>query len=273
MNGTQLHYVERGEGDSVVFVHGGLSDFRTWGLQMQPFSERYRAIAYSRRGHYPNAWPGGYSLCSMAAHVEDLAGLIEALQLGRVHIVANSYGGYVSLFLALRHARLVRTLALAEPPVHPLLRRLPDGEALFQDFMEGAWRPAGRAFAQGNLEEGVRLFLEGAVGKGTFEELPPRVREEMMKNAPELKVSTATPFEVHMPDLTCEDLVQITAPVLLMRGEESPRKYYVINDELARCLPHAEQAQIAGAAHILHSQNPQQHNDLVLSFLDRHSSA
>jgi pimeloyl-ACP methyl ester carboxylesterase len=270
VNGTQLHYEERGEGEPVVFVHGGLSDFRTWGLQMEPFSRKYRAIAYSRRGHYPNTWPEGYSASPMAPHVEDLAALIEALELGRVHIVANSYGGFVSLFLALRRPDLVRTLVLGEPPVHPLLRRLPGGEALFQEFMEGAWRPAGRAFSEGELAEGVRHFLEGAVGRGAFEEMPHRVRQEMMKNAPELKAATATPFEVHMPDLTCEELSRIDAPTLLLLGAESPPKYRLINNELARCLPHAEQVTIAGASHILHSHNPHAHNEAVLAFLARH---
>jgi pimeloyl-ACP methyl ester carboxylesterase len=224
VNGVELHVVERGEGEPVVFVHGGLGDFRTWNPQLGPFSERYRVVSYSRRGHYPNAWPQDYSLSPMAVHIEDLAALIEILELGRVHIVANSYGGYISLFLALRHPALVRSLALAEPPVHPLLRSIPGGEELFQSFMEQAWRPAGRAFASDHLEEGVRLFIEGAVGKGEFEKLPHRVREGMMKNALELKISTATPFEVHMPPLTCREASQIEAPTLLMLGELSPKK-------------------------------------------------
>src|SRR5438552_11526071 len=79
VNGTELHYVEQGEGDSLVFVHGGLGDFRTWGPQMGPFSGRYHVVSYSRRGHYPNAWPEDYSSVEMMPHVEDLAALIEKL--------------------------------------------------------------------------------------------------------------------------------------------------------------------------------------------------
>src|SRR5438477_3747852 len=263
VNDTELHYVEQGEGDAVVFVHGGLGDFRTWGPQMGPFSERYRVVSYSRRGHYPNAWPENYSSIAMMPHVEDLAALIERLGLGRAHIVANSYGGYISLQLARKYPQLVRAMALAEPPVHPLLLRLPGGKAILEEFMRDAWGPAGEAFARDDLEGGVRLFIEGAVGKGEFDRLPPKVREGMMKNAPELKVATATEFSVHMPDLTCEDAARIEAPTLLMRGELSPRMYYLINDELARCMPHAEQALIPGAAHVLHSQNPEAHNQVV----------
>jgi non-heme chloroperoxidase len=271
VDGTKLHYIERGQehDQALILVHGGLGDLRTWSSQMGPFSERYHVVSYSRRGHYPNEWDESYTVCSMAQHADDLGALIDRLGLGSAHIVANSYGGYVALYAVLRHPQRIRSLALAEPPVHPILRRLPGGEEMFQQFIESAWRPAGHAFAAGDMEGGVRFFLEGAVGKGAFDELPPRARDGMMKNAPELAVSTHTPFEVQMPDLTCEDLSKIEAPALLMRGENSPGMYHLINDELARCLPHAEQAVIPAASHVLHSHNPQVHNETVLRFLDK----
>lgn len=270
-NDTDLHYVERGQEheQALVFVHGGLGDLRTWSAQLGPFSEHYHVVSYSRRGAYPNEWDGTYTVCSMLQHADDLAALIQGLGLGSVHIVANSYGGYVALFTALRYPQRIRTLSLAEPPVYPLLRKLPGGEKMFQDFIDRAWRPAGRAFAAGDMEGGVRFFLEGAVGKGSFDKLTPRELEGLMKDAPELAVSARTPFEVQMPDLTCEDLSRIEAPTLLMRGGNSPEAYHLINDELARCLPHAEQAVIPEASHILHSQNPEVHDETVLRFLAR----
>src|SRR5687767_5291803 len=121
VNGTELHYVEAGEGDPLVFVHGGLSDYRTWRPQIEPFSARYHVVAYSRRAYYPNPFPPDYTRCDMMQHVSDLAALIEKLGLGRVHIVANSYGSYISLLYALHHPQQVRAMALAEPPIHPLL--------------------------------------------------------------------------------------------------------------------------------------------------------
>lgn len=55
VNDVELAYVEQGAGEPVVFVHGGLNDYRAWGAQLDPFGERYRAVAYSRRHHWPNA--------------------------------------------------------------------------------------------------------------------------------------------------------------------------------------------------------------------------
>ena len=51
---VELHYIERGKGVAVIFVHGSLGDYSTWDAQLGPFAETYRAIAYSRRYNYPN---------------------------------------------------------------------------------------------------------------------------------------------------------------------------------------------------------------------------
>ncbi|MEO8285904.1 MAG: alpha/beta hydrolase [Chloroflexota bacterium] len=270
INGTKLHYIERGSGVPVVFVHGGLGDFRTWLPQLVVFGQTYHALSYSRRAFFPNPYPDGYD-AAMSDHISDLDALLTALDLGPAHLVANSYGGYICLNVALRYPQLVRTLALAEPPVQPLLARLPGGAEMLEEVRIRAWVPSGEAFEHGDLEEGVRLFLAGAVGPGTYEGMPQRTRDAMMKNAPEMKVATLSDYAAFMPDFTCEEARRVEAPTLLMRGTLSPRMYYLINDELARCLPHAEQALIPNAAHVLHAQNPEEHNRLVLDFIERHS--
>ena len=49
VNGVELHYVSRGDGQPVVLVHGGGDDLRYWGVQAEPLSERHRVVTYSRR--------------------------------------------------------------------------------------------------------------------------------------------------------------------------------------------------------------------------------
>src|SRR4051812_21988235 len=53
-DGVELHYVERGKGVPVVFIHGTGSDYSVWGDYLGSFADIYRAIAYSRRHNYPN---------------------------------------------------------------------------------------------------------------------------------------------------------------------------------------------------------------------------
>src|SRR5687767_10126690 len=42
VNGDSLHYIDIGKGDPVVFVHGALGDYRTWGAQMDTFARNHR---------------------------------------------------------------------------------------------------------------------------------------------------------------------------------------------------------------------------------------
>jgi pimeloyl-ACP methyl ester carboxylesterase len=93
VNGTELAYVETGRGAPVVLVHGGLQDYRLWQAHLAAFGQRYRAIAYSRRNHFPNALSADGASDAMGdVHGDDLAGLIKRLDLGRVHVVAHSGG-------------------------------------------------------------------------------------------------------------------------------------------------------------------------------------
>src|SRR6267154_1343992 len=116
-NGTELAYVEFGRGEPVIFVHGGLQDYRMWLGHLPKFAGRYRAIAYSRRNHYPNeVSPDGMPDGAADAHGEDLVAFVRALGFSKVRIVAHSSGAHAALFFAASHPDMVVSLALNEPP-------------------------------------------------------------------------------------------------------------------------------------------------------------
>src|SRR4051812_39742070 len=113
VRGVELHYVERGSGVPVVFVHGSVDDYRAFAPQLEPLSRHYRVISYSRRYNFPNApgvSPGNHSALVEAA---DLAALLRALGAVPAHVVGHSYGAYTALILAMKHPELVRSLVLA----------------------------------------------------------------------------------------------------------------------------------------------------------------
>ncbi len=90
VNGTRLSYIDEGQGDPVVLVHGSISDYRMWAGQVPVYSQRHRVVAYSRRYHYPHPPPPGGARWSAALHADDLAALIAALGLERPHLVGAS---------------------------------------------------------------------------------------------------------------------------------------------------------------------------------------
>ncbi len=265
VNGVDLHYIEAGKGDPIVLVHGSLSDYRTWGPEVKSFSKRYHVVAYSRRYHYPNAWSGDGTDYSATLHAEDLAALLNTLRLGPVHLVGSSYGAYVALLMAAKHPELVRTLIIGEPPILPLLKGYPEGEALLRDFLDTTLEPSKKAFQSGNDELGVQLFMDGVIGAGAFDRLRPSVRAGLLDNAPEMKAEMTA--ENCFPPLTKEDAERIKTPCLLLTGELSPRLFHYITEILHGWLAHAMRIVIPGASHSMHSDSPQAYNKTILTFL------
>jgi pimeloyl-ACP methyl ester carboxylesterase len=269
VNGVELHYVERGRGEPLILLHGGQGDYRSWGPQMEAFSQRYHVIAYSRRYNYPNDNPLTAKYRSAYTDADDLAAFIRRLKLGRAHLVGTSAGALAALALAVEHPRMIRSLALAEPPVHRWAKEDPGGEALYREFMTSIWEPAGAAFKAGEDQEGMRILVDGFGGAGRFDALPPEGRAVVMQNSRFFKASTlsADPF----PAVSKAKVMRLDMPVLIITGENTIRLHKFVNEELGRLLPKAERVTIPQAGHGSARENPQAFNEAVAKFLENHS--
>jgi non-heme chloroperoxidase len=265
-NDVGFAFVSQGTGDAVVFVHGSVSDYRSWQHQIPRFAQRYRAIAYSRRYHWPNPPPGEGVAYTIDRHVADLIAVIEALRLAPARLVGSSYGAMTALTAAIVRPDLVHSLVLGEPPLIPWLARLPEGAQLVEEFMANAFEPARAAFAKGDTEAGVRSFINGVIGNGAFDRLPPLAREMMLDNGAEMRSETMTPPEQYFSRVSPNDVGALSVPVLLAEGALSPRVFHVITDELASALPTAQRISIPGASHGMHNQNPDAYNETVTAF-------
>ncbi|UQD73739.1 alpha/beta hydrolase [Bradyrhizobium japonicum] len=267
VDGLTLHYIELGQGTPVVLVHGTLEDYRTWDGQLEAFSKGYRLISYSRRYHYPNEWPKDATDFSVTLHARDLAAFIKALNLPPVHLVGHSYGAFIAFLVARDHPEVIRSLTLGEPPVWPLLKTTPEENALLSAAITRSIATS-EAFKQGNDEEGVRRFVNGVLGDGSYEKIPPAVLKRVMDNVQELKGEAAS--RDLFPPTTCEDVQKVKAPTLLVDGELSPKVFHLVDDMLERCLPSVERATIPAASHQMEVENPQAFNDTVLAFIAKH---
>ena len=272
VNGTNLSYIEAGDGpQTVVFVHGSLDDYRSWRYQIEPFASHYRAIAYSRRYHYPNSTDADGSEYSAEVHALDLAAFIEALAEPPVNLVTSSYGGNVGLYMTSQRPELVRTIVLGEPPLLPWLAHLPGGKAHWQRFLDQIWYPARQAFTEDRLEDGARLFLDGVMGRPTMQHLGARGYQMIMDNAPEMRAEALS--QDYFPAFTCAEAQKLPQPVLLCKGELSPELFHMITDDLAKCLPGAQPpVTIPGASHAMHVGNPTVYNKVVLDFLQQNDA-
>jgi len=116
--GARLHVVERGQGPTLLMVHGlgGQLGHFTYGIVDQ-LATQYRVVAVDRPGSgYSVRAPGASA--ALGAQADALAALIDRLQLGRPVVVGHSLGGAVALALAQRHPQRVAGLALVAPLTH-----------------------------------------------------------------------------------------------------------------------------------------------------------
>ncbi len=285
VNGVDLAYVEQGQGEPVLFVHGGSADYRAWDQQVDAFGARYRAIALSCRGSWPNAKLSPDESITLDTFVADLAQFIRSLDAGPIHLVGHSSpGGFGSLLLAARHPELLRTLVLAEPPAFPLLGvnipprptqvirlliRHPRVGVAFLKFGVQGIRPAIKAFDRGEDAQGLRVFMAANTSDAVVDSMPETMFQRLVDNVGPLKAQLKAGF----PPFSASDARTIKVPTLLVSGGDSPAQLKAVIDRLQKLVPDADRLTIAGATHNMFHSHPAQFNAGVLRFIGRHSVA
>jgi pimeloyl-ACP methyl ester carboxylesterase len=257
-DGVELHYVERGKGVVVLFIHGSLGDYSAWDAQLGPFAETYRTIAYSRRYNHPNT-NKLRPRHSAVVEAQDLGALIKKLDLGKVHLVGHSYGAYTALFLAVKHPELVRTLTLTEPPVVFAGDRVGDAK-------ERLVKHARAAFEKGDPEDAVRIIVNSS-REGTYDKIPEPFRKRLLRNAQELEALVTS--DNMYPGLERDAVRKVAVPTLLLSGEKSRSPQKSIDEELERLLPERTRQRviIPEADHGMWFQQPKACCKAVVEFL------
>ena len=257
INGRQLHYVDQGgEGrqtPSIIFIHGGLDDYRCWQFQIDSFSKKYRTISYSRRFAYPNKWIGNVAQDNtIVDNAKDLAELIRRLDLAPAHLVGASYGAFITLYCASKNPELAKTMVLNEPPILSFLAgsHRKDDVELLQGFRTRIQKPTEDAFKRGDFEKAAQTFIDRVMDiENFFEQLPHKDKQLLMDNAKSLEgelesAQSSSSFSV-------EDVKQITTiPTLIVKGELSPKWLLRIADILSENMPNNhEQIVIPNVSH------------------------
>jgi pimeloyl-ACP methyl ester carboxylesterase len=252
VNGALLGYIEKGDGDAIVFVHGAVCDLRIWLDQVELFGQDYRAVSYSRRSHWPAGHYPSNTKYLRTDHARDLIGFLEALHLKKAHIVGHSFGAAIALLAAIERPDLIRTLTLGEPS--PFLGLFEDSELDLVTKQKIGFDEA-RVLAQsGQATAAVRKFLSVIVGADVLDQLPPATKSVVSDN-----VATLAPMLEHYyesPPFDCDRLNRITFPTLLMSGEFSPRIALLGNSRLNDCLPNSREVVLPSISHGLHIEDP-----------------
>ncbi len=267
IGGIELSYIEKGKGVTIIFIHGSLNDYCSWQFQMEAFSAQYHVVAYSRRNHFPNRWKDYPESYSVRTERDDLLEFIEALGLQEpVHLVGTSYGAFVAALFGRKYPRMTRSLVLGEPPILSLLSEpasiLTDGD-FERRFAQSVLGP----LKNGDLEAAATGFIDSIEGEGSFNRLPSKTRKMMLQNSRSLGAELSTP---ERDPFSSDDARKILAPTLLVKGQQTSRRYESIVVRLVKLIPNATVATIGKSSHNPHITNPLAYNRVLSGFLSSH---
>ncbi|MDZ7583931.1 MAG: alpha/beta hydrolase [Thiobacillus sp.] len=266
-DGTQIYYKDWGAGQPVVFSHGWPLSSDSWEAQMLFLAANgYRCIAHDRRGHGRSSQPWNGN--EMDTFADDLAALIETLDLKDVVLIGFSMGGgEVARYIG-RHGtqRLAKAALISAVP--PLMLKtaanpgglpmekfdeirqgaLADRSQLYQDIASGPFFGANRPGAkvsQGMIDS---FWLQGmqAGHKNTFDSI---------------KAFSETDFT--------EDLKRFDVPTLIIHGDDDqivPIGAAALNS--AKLVKNAILKIYPGAPHGLADTHKDQLNADLLAFLN-----
>ncbi len=251
---VQLHYVERGEGQPVLLLHGFPLDHTIWEAQIEALSVRWHVIAPDLRGHGQSPiWGGVFTMEEMAA---DVAALLDALGIERAVWVGHSMGGYVAM-AALRHMP-ERVAGAALVATHP-----------FADSAEK--RTQRELTAQRVLSEGTEALVRGMLDVLFAPDAPPdaayvqRVAEIMNRTRPQtvaaaLRGMAARPSSV-------ETLLRARVPMVFVQGTQDQIVTRNVRRRIADQLPPILIRQIEHVGHMLMVERPEKTSRELETFL------
>ena len=256
LNGVKLHYQQRGEGEDIILVHGITSCIAQWYLKIFPeLIKRYRVTIYDLRGHgLSEITESGYDSKTMA---EDLLALMDHLGIQKAHFIGHSFGGAISLHLALMHPERVGRIVLLDSGL-ACLRHM----RLIEEW-EG-WKQYGKKLALFGIT--LDRFLEvdrnqdvrEIVRKSLSIPLQAGFRRGKVPLTPRLKklideTAMCSDFR-EVGELTEEALAKIETPVYALYGATSP--YERMAEHLSRIMPDCTYELIEEAGHFYAIEEP-----------------
>jgi non-heme chloroperoxidase len=264
-DGTEIYYKEWGEGPVVTFSHGWPLSSDAWDGQMLFLAENgYRVVAHDRRGHGRSGQASSGN--DMNGYADDLAAVIEALDLRNATLIGHSTGGgevtrYIGRHGSTRVARVV--LVAAVPPI--MLKTPANPEGLPMEVFDGL--RAGLVKDRSQFYKDLAIQFYGAnrpgakVSQGTLDQFWLWSMQAGLKNAYEsIKAFSETDFT--------EDLKKIDVPALVLHGEDD--QIVPVRDSAkksAKLIKGAKEIYYPGAPHGITATHQDQVNFDLLEFL------
>ena len=264
-DGTTIYYTDWGTGPAVTFSHGWPLNSDAWDSQLLFLAQNgFRVVAHDRRGHGRSSQP--WSGNDMDGYADDLAAVIEALDLAEVTLVGHSTGGgevarYIGRYGTKRVAAAV--LIAAVPPI--MLKSAANPEGLPIEVFDELRNNLIKDRSQFYKDLAVMFYganrAGASVSQGTVDQFWLWSMQTGLKNAYDsIKAFSETDFT--------EDLKKFDVPTLVMHGEDD--QIVPVKDSAkksARLIKGAKEIYYPGLPHGLTATHADQVNTDLLDFL------
>lgn len=252
--GAEIYYEWAGSGPPVVLLHAGIADSRMWDLQFEAFAESHTVVRFDARG-YGRTRPvaGNFS------QREDLRALLTLLDITRPSLVGCSMGSRTALDFALRYPHRLDRLVLVSPAVSGFR---------YQGRPSPLWYEIEAAEIADDMarvnELEIQMWVDGP--RRRPEHVTPWVRALALEMNAIALAHTGVGRED--PALSAEGrLHQVTAPTLLVVGEEDTPWTRAEANWLMKFMDGARRVDVPDAGHLVNMEQPAAFNEVVLGFL------
>jgi 3-oxoadipate enol-lactonase len=258
-DGARIHYEVTGKNGKtpVLMIQGLGASKNAWNLQRIAMATRFRCISFDNRGAGRSDKPTEpFTLEQMA---DDAIAVLDAAGIETAHVVGASMGGVISQIVAVKYPHRVRSLTL----VCTACRNHPWRQDLLQTW-------AKTAEEKGMIEVGKEA-AQWVMSPRSFRRLVPAFT--WMGPLAALRPRHSFVSQIHAILDTGEDLVDqlstITAPTMVIVGNQDILTPRGDSEEIAERIPNAELVVISGAAHGLMMEHSSTFNKILIEFLQR----
>jgi 3-oxoadipate enol-lactonase len=252
VNGITMHYLDEGQGEVLLFVHGLGEDCTSWSDQVKCLSPDYRVICPDLRGHGRSGYNNQEITIKLLA--EDLVVLLDQLNIDQVHFCGLSLGGLIAFEFYRLYPERVASMILANTfatiPEPYRSQNLKQGLEMLEELP---------------MDEYGRIFALNCLSKQSSPQLFLRVASMFGSNRLEPYRQALT--AVYTADYT-DFLSEISLPTLILTGEYDRNAPLSFAQKLAEGIPNSRLTVIKNVGHLSNLESPEEFNREVKTFLE-----
>ncbi len=247
---VSLNVQVRGEGPSIVFIHGFTTTSGFWRNQVDLLAKHYQVVSFDLRGHGDSSKPEGVSY-TIETFSDDLVKLLGKLGIEEAVLVGLSMGGSIVMRTALDHPDVVRALVLVDTSANGVGEAIEASRVLNQIDAVGAEAAAAEVIEHSFAATADREVVEWA--KNEVRKAPVHVAKEAIVSLGKFNAR--------------EDLGKIDCPTLIIVGEEDEITPVELSERLNKGIAGSRLVIISGSNHFPMLEQPAAFDEALSEFL------